>query len=121
MATRRRGNIGSQSSRPDCPFLLTLIASGTAIWLIGDLGTSINQLANVSAEKPFQPAQTDGNESYIVAEERGILLRAIEREPALIAHYNQDFAVTATLMKDHCCAFNALAQSAEEKSLVDPQ
>src|SRR6185437_12200026 len=96
-----------------------LIVGGTAIWLIGDLGTSINHLANVSAEKRFLAAQTDGNESDMVAAERGILLHGFTKEPALVSQYNQQYADTSATMKNNCDTFRPLAESAEERNVVD--
>lgn len=95
---------------------LTLVVGITAIWVISSLGTSINKVVNVNAQKRFLAAQTDTSESDMVAAERGILLRMLTKEPALVAKYNQDFLDSNNLMKNHLDEFKPLIESSEERT-----
>ena len=78
---------------------LTLIVGGTSLWLISDLGASLKKTVNSTARKQLLAADIDMGESDLLAAERGILLRAMTKEAALVAHYNQDFQNAASTMK----------------------
>ena len=91
--------------------LLTLIVGGTSMWLISSLGTSLNKTANDTAKKQLLASEIDTNESDMVAAERGILLRTLTREPALVAQYNQDFQDATSLMKTNLDVLTPLIET----------
>jgi len=70
---------------------LTLVLGGTSMWLISSLGASLNKTTNVEARKQALATEIDMGESDMLAAERGILLRAMLKDSALVAQYNQDF------------------------------
>jgi CHASE3 domain sensor protein len=78
---------------------LTLVVGGTSLWLISSLGASLKRTANVIARKQLLAAEIDTRESDMLAAERGILLRGMMKDSALVAQYNQDFTVAAEKMK----------------------
>ena len=90
---------------------LTLVVGGTSIWLISSLGSSLNKMANVTARKQFLASEIDGNQNDMLAAERGILLRTLTREPALVAKDNQDFQESAYAMKANLDALNPLIET----------
>jgi methyl-accepting chemotaxis protein len=98
--------------------LLTLIVGGTSMWLISNLGASLNKLANLTARKQLLAAEIDTNESDMLAAERGILLRALTKEPALIAQYNQDFQSTTSLMKTNLDALTPLIETEGGRKVI---
>ena len=98
--------------------LLTIIVGGTAIWLINGLGTSLNKLANVTARKQLLAAQIDTNESDMLAAERGILLRALTKETALVAQYNQEFQNASSLMKTNLDVMDPLIETEDGHRLL---
>ena len=63
---------------------LTLAVGGTSLWLISSLGSSINKVAHVTARKQFLAAEIDGAESNMLAAERGILIRSMMKDAALM-------------------------------------
>ena len=91
--------------------LLTLIVGGTSLWLISSLGASLNKTANDTAKKQLLASEIDTNESDMVAAERGILLRTLTREPALVAQYNQDFQDATSLMKTNLDVLTPLIET----------
>src|SRR3569832_1172411 len=80
-------------------FALTLVVGGTSLWLICDLGASLKKTVNSTARKQVLAADIDTAESDMLAAERGILLRALTKETALVARYNQDFQNASSRMK----------------------
>ena len=98
--------------------LLTMIVGGTALWLISSLGTSLNKMANNTARKQFLAAQIDMGESDMLAAERGILLRALTKEPALVAEYNQDFQSSIAEMKANLDAISPLIETDEGRRVL---
>src|SRR5579859_2934689 len=90
---------------------LTLVVGGTSIWLISSLGSSLNKMANVTARKEFLASEIDANQNDMLAAERGILLRTLTREAALVAKDNQDFQESATDMKANLDALNPLIET----------
>jgi CHASE3 domain sensor protein len=78
---------------------LTLILGGTSLWLISNMGASLNKIANVTARKQFLASEVDMSESDLLSAERGILLRTLTKEPALVAQCNEDFKNTSSLLK----------------------
>lgn len=98
--------------------LLTLILGGTAIWLINSIAGSMDKTVTVNAEKRKLATLTDTNESDMVAAERGILLRALTKEPALVAKYNQDYLDASALMKNNIDAFNPLIENEDERRIL---
>jgi methyl-accepting chemotaxis protein len=91
--------------------LLTLIVGGTAIWLISSLGASMNKVANVTARKLYLASEIDGVVSDFLSEERGMLLRTLTKEPALVAQYNQDFQDSTSEMKRDLDALGPLIET----------
>ena len=98
--------------------LLTVTVGGTAIWLISNLGSSMDKAVNINAQKQFLAAQSDKHESDMVAAERGILLRTLTKEPALVAKYNQDFLDAAAQMKSNIDAFKPLIENDSERGIL---
>ena len=90
---------------------LTLVVGGTAIWLISSLGASLNKTANLTARKLLLSSEIDTNESDILSAERGILLRTLTKEPALVARYNEDFQGAASSMKTNLDALEPLIET----------
>jgi methyl-accepting chemotaxis protein len=78
---------------------LTLVVGVTSLWLISSLGASLKKTVNSTARKQLLSADIDMGESDLLAAERGILLRAMTKESALVARYNQDFQNAAARMK----------------------
>ncbi|HEY2471461.1 MAG TPA: methyl-accepting chemotaxis protein [Terracidiphilus sp.] len=91
--------------------LLTMIVGGTALWLISSLGASLNKIATVTARKQFLASEIDMGESDMLAAERGILLRTLTKEPALVAQYNQDFQNATAEMKANLDAMSPLIET----------
>ena len=91
--------------------VLTLILGGTAIWLISDLGASLKKTANISARKQFLAAEIDMNQSDMVGEETGILLRAITKDAALVTQYNEEFQASTSEMKANLDAMESLIET----------
>ena len=80
---------------------LILVVGGMSIWLIGSLGKSVTRLADVTARKQFLASEIDMGESDMLAAERGILIRAMMKDTALVAQYNQDYQNAASAMKSN--------------------
>jgi len=99
--------------------VVTLIVGGTAIWVIGNLGTSINKLVNVNAKKQFLATQIDVNESDMIAAERGILLRVYMKDMATANQYNQDFQSSYAQWKKNMDSFVPLIETAEARKDLD--
>lgn len=102
--------------------VLTLVVSGTAIWGISTLGTSMDNVVNVAGQKRYLVSRIDVNISDLVAAERGIMLRMYTKEPSLIAQYNRDFHTTLDQWKQNLDQVAPLMRTAEEqKALADLQ
>jgi methyl-accepting chemotaxis protein len=98
--------------------LLTLIVGGTSMWLISSLGASLNKTVNVSARKQLLAAQIDTNESDMLSAERGILIRAMLKDTALVTQYNQDFQNATSSMKTNLDALTALIETENGRRFV---
>jgi methyl-accepting chemotaxis protein len=98
--------------------LLTLIVGGTSLWLISSLGAGLNKTVNVTARKQLLTAQIDTNDSDMLAAERGILLRALTREPALVAQYNQDFQNASSSLKTNLDALTPLIETENGRKIA---
>ncbi|MBS1998433.1 MAG: hypothetical protein JSS86_19045, partial [Cyanobacteria bacterium SZAS LIN-2] len=97
---------------------LTLVVGGTSLWLISGLGASINKLAHVTARKQFLAAEIDGTESDMLAAERGILLRSMMKDAALVAQYNQDYQTAASEMKSQLQEMTPLIESEAGRKVI---
>ncbi len=99
--------------------LLTIVVGVTAFWTVGSLGTSINKLVNVNAQKRYLASQIDMNESDMVAAERGILARAYMKDSAAVSQYNQDFQSSYAQWKKSMDAFSLLVTTSEARQDLD--
>jgi methyl-accepting chemotaxis protein len=97
---------------------LTLVVGGASLWLISNLGASLTKLANVTARKQFLASEIDMGESDFLAAERGILLRTMTKEPALVAEYNQDFQNSTTAMKKNLDEISPLIETEKGRNLL---
>jgi methyl-accepting chemotaxis protein len=95
--------------------LLTLIVGGTSMWLISSLGASLNRTANDTAKKQLLAAEIDVAKSDMLAAERGILLRSLTREPALVAQYSQDFQNATSSMKANLDILTPLLETENDR------
>ena len=98
--------------------LLTLIVGGTAIWLISSLGSSMERVIHVSAQKRYLAGQIDTAESDLAAAQRGILLQTLAKDSALVARYNQNFLDSSSEMKTDLDAFKPLIETAAEQDSI---
>jgi methyl-accepting chemotaxis protein len=98
--------------------LLTLIVGGTSIWLISSLGASLTNAVDVDARKQALAAEIDMGESDILAAERGILLRVMLKDPALVAQYNQDFQRVTSSMKTSVDALAPLIETERGRKVL---
>lgn len=98
--------------------LLTVILGSTAVWLIRGLGNSLESVVTVTAQKRTLAAQTDTSESDMLAGSRGTLLRAILKDEAASAKYNQDYLEARALVAKSLQEFKTLPQIEEERKIV---
>jgi len=98
---------------------LTLIVGGTSLWLISSLGASLQKTANATARKQLLAADIDMRESDMLSAERGILLRAMTKETALVAQYNQDYQNATTKMKADIDEMRPLIETASGHQVVN--
>ena len=97
---------------------LTLVLGGTSMWLISSLGASLNKTTNVEARKQALATEIDMGESDMLAAERGILLRAMLKDSALVAQYNQDFQKATSSMKKNLDAMAPLIESEQGRKVI---
>jgi len=97
---------------------LSLAVGGTSLWLISSLGSSINKVAHVTARKQFLAAEIDGAESNMLAAERGILIRSMMKDAALVAQYNQDYQNAASAMKSELQEMTPLVETEEGRKVL---
>jgi methyl-accepting chemotaxis protein len=80
---------------------LTIIVGGTSLWLISSLGASLEKLAHVTARKQFLTSEIDRATSDMMAAQRGILLRSMMKDSAVVAQYSQDYQTAVSEMKGY--------------------
>jgi len=97
---------------------LTLVVGGSSLWLISNLGSSMNKLAHVTARKQFLAAEIDAAESDMLAAERGILLRAMMKDPALVAQYSQDYQAAVAGMKSKLEEMTPLVETEDGRKVI---
>lgn len=98
---------------------LTLIVGGTSLWLISNLGASLKKTVNATARKQLLAADIDMAESDMLAAERGILLRAMTKEPALVAQYNQDYQNSVSEMKSDLDEMRPLIETPNGQQVIN--
>ena len=98
---------------------LTLGVSFTSLEAIGSLGASIDKLIKVNARKLYLAGEINTVTSDIVAEERGILLRAQMKDPATMEKYNQAFRASTTRLKQRLDEFVPLVETAEARRMIE--
>ena len=98
--------------------LLTLVVGGTAIWIIRNLGMSINRLASVTTQKRFLATQGDTNESDMIAAARGILTHVYMNDRAMIGQYNHDFQTANEKLKQNLDQLSELSESPTEQTQI---
>lgn len=98
---------------------LTLIVGGTALWLISNLGASLKKTVNATARKQLLASDIDMAESDMLAAERGILLRAMMKDTALVAQYNQEYQNATSRMKADLDEMRPLIETASGHQVVN--
>jgi len=97
---------------------LTLVVGGTSLWLISSLGTSLKKTVNVTARKQLLAANIDMGESDMLAAERGILLRAMLKDPSMVAQYSQDYQGAVSEMKGRLQEMTPLIESEDGRKVI---
>ena len=97
---------------------LTLVVGVTSLWLISSLGKSSIKLAHATARKQVLAAEIDAAQSDMLAAERGILLRAMMKDSALVAQYSQDFQSDVSEMKGYLQEMTPLIETEEGRKVI---
>ncbi|HEV2134603.1 MAG TPA: methyl-accepting chemotaxis protein [Terracidiphilus sp.] len=97
---------------------LTLIVGGSAIWLIGSLGSSMDRVVNVTGRKQFLAALIDTDNSDLMATEFEILAHSFTKESAAMAQNAHDYAAAASQLKSNLEALKPLASTDEERKQI---
>ena len=97
---------------------LTLVVGGTSLWLISGLGASLKKTINSTARKQLLAAGIDMGESDMLAAERGILLRAMMKDTALVAQYSQDYQTAVSEMKSNLQEMTPLIETEEGRKVI---
>jgi len=97
---------------------LTLVVGGTSLWLISSLGTSLKKAVTVTARKQLLAANIDMGESDMLAAERGILLRAMMKDSAMMAQYSQDYQTAVSELKTHLQEMMPLIETEDGRKVV---
>ena len=79
--------------------LLTMIVSFVALQSLGSLEAGLDRIMNKVAKKQYLACTIDTEESNALAAERGLTVRALTKEQALMEKNNQDFAMAMENMK----------------------
>ena len=95
--------------------LLTLIVGGTAIWIIGNLGTGFENLVHVVSKKRLLATEGDTNASDMQSAARGVLERAFMKDGAAIEQMNQAYHAADSTLKKNTDALSALIKSSQER------
>ncbi|HZT40493.1 MAG TPA: methyl-accepting chemotaxis protein [Bryobacteraceae bacterium] len=99
-------------------FALTILVGAVSALRIGELGSAMDKLANVEARKLYLAGDIDAAAADLVAEDRGLLLRGLLKDKAMIESYNQAFRQNAARFKSRMESFAALADTAETRQIA---
>ena len=97
---------------------LTLVVSGVALLGSRSLGTQVDNLTKVEARKLFLAGEVNTVTSDFIAEERGILVRGLQKDQAKMDEYNQQFRESADRLKKRLDELALMAETAEGRQMV---
>ncbi|WP_109487406.1 methyl-accepting chemotaxis protein [Occallatibacter savannae] len=98
---------------------LTLVVGGTSLWLISNLGASLKKTVNATARKQLLASDIDTRESDMLAAERGILLRAMMKDTALVAKYSGDYQTATSKLRADLDEMRPLIETASGHQVVN--
>src|SRR5579863_3092321 len=90
---------------------LTLAVSGLALWNVGSLGGSLDNVSNSKAMKRFIASDINTTMSDFLAEERGVLARSFLKDKAGMEGYNQQFDESRSKFKKRVDQFMPLVET----------
>lgn len=95
--------------------VLMMALGGSALWLIRALGASLDRIVNNTGMKRYYASQIDMYESDMLSASRGVLLRAMLRDPETSEKYNQDYLEARAQASRNLDSSKSLSTSAVEQ------
>ena len=89
-----------------------------ALWSVNSLGEMITKMATVNARKLYLAGHLSGATSDLVAEDRGILLRGMMRDLAMVDQYAREFDATMAAIKKDVDDFVPLIETAAAREMI---